>query len=87
MPLEPLALMLLVVLGCAAFFFCAIYAMIRMAMAVLGGAAQLLRPRAKLPGQAAGERRERVRICSRPQCRRVEHRRAQFCSQCGAPLE
>ncbi|MCO6435945.1 MAG: hypothetical protein J5J06_02530 [Phycisphaerae bacterium] len=87
MPLEPLALMLLVVLGCAAFFFCVIYATIQVMMAMINGVARLFRPRSKRATRRPYVNPLSLRYCPRPECRRVEDRPARFCSVCGAKLE
>lgn len=83
---DPLILLLIVVLGVASLMLGAVYFLFRVAASVgraLFGA--LVSGRSTNPrrvGPAPGRR-----VCPREECRRVEHRAARYCSQCGAPLE
>ncbi len=78
-----LLLVLLMVFGCAAFFFGVIYLFCRLFGWVGRGMLSAVRPGA--PENRAGTTQERV--CLRSGCRRVEYRpEARYCSQCGAPF-
>lgn len=82
---EILLVVLILTIGCAAFFFSMIYLLGRF-FAFLGrGLVGVFSPRA-----AARHRRlasgGAFRICPREQCRKIERRPARFCSQCGARL-
>lgn len=93
---DILIILVLLVLGVAAFFFGVIYAACRALASVGRGIVRLLSPRgvpcsprasappAARPAQSQGRRT--FRVCPREQCRHVEHRPARFCSQCGAKL-
>lgn len=93
---DILIILVLLVLGVAAFFFGVIYAVYRVLASVGRGIAHLLWPRrvpcsprvpaapAARPARSQGRRT--FRVCLREQCRHVEHRPARFCSQCGAKL-
>lgn len=83
---EILLVVLILTLGCGAFCFCVIYLVCRF-FAFLGrGLAGMFghHPAAKRPPAVLG--RTPVRVCPQERCRKVEHRPALFCSQCGARL-
>jgi len=79
---------LILVFGCAAFFFGVIY-MVGRALAWVGRGVWRLaggspRVTARCCGTAPGGA---TRMCTREGCRRIENRRgARYCSRCGAPL-
>ena len=68
----------ILVVGFAAFFFGVIYAICRF-LGFVGQCVWSLCTRRPLP-------RFRVPACSNPQCRNVEQRRARYCSKCGTKL-
>jgi len=80
-----LVVLLILIFGCAAFFFGVIY-MICRALAWVGrGLWGMAGAPARRPGDPTriGPRN----VCTRDGCRRVENRHgARFCSRCGAPL-
>lgn len=84
---DALLLILVMVFGCAAFFFGVIY-LIGRALAWCGrGFVGVFRsaPSGKQAGSDLGPGRQLV--CPREECRREEDRPdARYCSQCGAPL-
>jgi len=93
---DILIVLVLLVLGVAAFFFGVIYAVCRALASVWHGIVHLLSPRGvphapqgsvlptERPARSQGTRT--FRVCPREQCRHVERRPARFCSQCGAKL-
>jgi len=83
MQVDVIVVLLIVVFGCAAFLFGVFYLVCQAVGAVWRGAVGLIRPGGGVSRTAAA-RPERV--CPRPECRKVEHRQARFCSQCGAAL-
>ncbi len=84
---DALIIVLVLIFGCAAFFFGLIYAACRLITWMAGGLWGVFRPqgpRAAIASRAGGGS---ARTCSRYRCRKVECRReARYCSQCGAPL-
>ncbi len=87
MPGDALLLVLVLIFGCAAFFFGVIYLVFR-SLGWLGrgfvGAFRSVPPEA--PNRPAGDRRPRLG-CPRTECGRIEDREgAHYCSQCGAGL-
>ncbi len=84
MPGEPFIFIAVLLLGLAAFFFSAIYVVVRVVGAVFSSLGRLL--------GGSGVRRPIDReapvgiACPREGCRNVEYRHARFCSQCGARL-
>jgi len=93
---DILAILVLLVLGVAAFFFGVIYAVCRALASLWRGLMRVATPRGvpgavRLNTQVAGRSRQAsgrrtFRVCPREQCRHVERRPARFCSQCGAEL-
>ena len=79
-------LLLILTLGCAAFFFCIVYLGVKCMVTVARSLFCFLTGGS--PGRrcTAGPHGGPVRICPRPQCRKVERRSARFCGQCGARL-
>ena len=80
-------LLLFLVLGWASLLFATLYVIGRIIGGVGRGVASVFRPAGPVgsgrrlnPGRAG-------RVCPCPQCRRIEYRDAQYCSQCGAPLQ
>ncbi len=83
---EILLVVLILTLGCAAFFFCVVYVFCRFLAWMGRGALGLFtRPRRKAVRVRVVENGP-YRICPREQCRKVERRPARFCSRCGARL-
>ena len=90
MPGDLLFVVLILVLGCAAFFFGVIYILCQGVAWIWNGVAGVFR---SPPGSsdASGRRVRRARrggplTCPRPECGRVERRPARYCSQCGTRL-
>ena len=81
---DPLILVLVLAIGSLAFVAGFVYLVWRFMGMVGRGFLRLCgweptAPWDELPGAM-------TRICPRPQCRKVEHRAARFCSQCGSRL-
>ena len=82
---DLLIVVLILVLGCAAFFIGVIHLACRLIGSLGRSFLGLIHPR-------AGDRRPsagpfgRARMCPRESCHKVEYRPARFCSQCGARL-
>lgn len=84
---DALVVVLVLVFGCAAFFFGLLYMLCRIVAWFGRGVANVFRPASRLARGGSTPRRSAVRVCPRERCRRVEYRRdARYCSQCGAPL-
>lgn len=94
MHIEIAAFFLVLLLGCAAFVF-SVFLLTWRFLALLGrGLARLFgvscavdnRP-AAVPHHPVHTRRwgraGSVQVCPRPECRKLEHRPARYCSQCG----
>ncbi len=79
-------MLLVLVLGCAAFFFGILYAIARLLGAVRHAILSLLWPKRR-PAATSRASNGHTRLCSREQCRHAEHREAVYCSQCGALLD
>lgn len=78
--------LLILVLGWAAFLFVAAYVVWRFVGGIGRSVASVFWPRRR-GGSCRGLSPARGgRVCPRPQCRRIEYREAQYCSQCGARL-
>ena len=84
---DPLVIFLVLMLGGVSFFFGIFYVLYRMVAGVGRGMARMLgiERRPELP-HAFRARREGPLICPRRECRKVEHRHARYCSQCGTSL-
>ena len=84
---DALIIVLVLIFGCAAFFFGLIYAACRLIAWMAGGLWGVFRPKGRRGAVASPVRGGSARSCSRDRCRKVEYRReARYCSQCGAPL-
>lgn len=87
MPGNAFLLILLLVVGCAAFIFSVIYLFCRLFSWVGRGVLGARKPcgQTRMSEHPVGGSQRRV--CPNVQCRKVEHRReARFCSQCGGRL-
>lgn len=84
MQVDVIVVLLIVVFGCAAFLFGMFYLVGHIVHSVWRGLVNLVRPGRLTHQRVTGETVERV--CPRKGCRKIEHRDARFCSQCGAPL-
>lgn len=87
---DLLLVLVLLVVGLAAFFFGLIYLVGQVIAGVLlrisRGVSRLLgRPGAARPADAVPDAPHPL-VCPRPTCRKVETRTARFCSQCGARM-
>lgn len=85
MPLEPLVVVILLVVGCAAFLLWVLYCMFWVFGKAGGGLLRLVglgpaRWKSHPPTGAA-------QVCSNDRCQKVERRQGRYCSQCGAPLQ
>ncbi len=87
MPLE--VLLLIFVVGTAAFLTGLIYFTIRVMGGFLHLFSRLFGASPKVPHKrhVASRRQPEVLVCDQPQCRKVESRAARYCSQCGARLD
>ena len=85
MPGDPVVVVFILIVGCAAFLFCILYMFGRMLGFIGQGFMSLFRGR-RLAGPSGGIPGKKALICSREQCRKIEYRNGRFCSQCGAPL-
>jgi len=87
---DILILLLVVILGVAAFFFGVLYMLWEVLATVFRGARRALSPRGRgskpSPPAARPVRSRTFRVCQNPRCRHVEQRAARFCSQCGGEL-
>ena len=85
MPGDPVVVVFILIIGCAAFLFGVLYVFGRVIGAVGHSVASIMKGR---PGKAPPSRPPggETLICSREQCRKIEYRNGRFCSQCGAPL-
>ena len=81
----PIVLLLLVI-GCAAFLFGIFYAFCRIIGAFFTGVVSLFRPRRMRLHDVEFMMRDELLHCLRPKCGRLERRNAHYCSQCGARL-
>ena len=84
---EALVIVLVLIFGCAAFFF-GVICLIWRAMAWVGrGVLSIVRPSSGGGGRAPARMAPTVRICPQEHCRRVDYRgEARYCSQCGSPM-
>jgi len=78
---EVVVVLAILVFGCAAFLLGMIYLVCQAFGLVWRGVVGLVQPARK--GRPRGRT---VWICPSERCRRVEHRDARFCSQCGTRL-
>jgi len=82
---ELLLVVLILIIGCASFLFGVIY-LVCSALRIVGrGVYRLVVPSG---GRGCAARRSSGAplVCSRPGCRKIEYRKARFCSRCGAAL-
>jgi len=77
---------LVLVLGCAAFFFGVVYVLCRFLGAVGRGMLTMFGVKTRVSGDYPPLSRRGRLICPQERCRKTEHRAARFCSQCGARL-
>ena len=83
---DVVVLILILVLGCAAFLFAVLYVIGRFVGGIWQGLVSIFRPtRRGVSGRSPYTSRA-PRICSRLECRKIEYRDALYCSQCGARL-
>ena len=85
MSADPLILVLVLVVGCAALLFAVFYVLGRV-IGVVGKGVTTLFVGRPAKGQAALAPGGRELVCSREKCRKIELRNGRYCSQCGAPL-
>lgn len=87
MQVDALVIILVLILGCAAFLF-GVISLIWQILAWVGrGMVSTIRPRPAGKASPAAPMLRSRRVCPRLECRRVEKRReARYCSQCGSPM-
>ena len=83
---DVLLVVAILVCGCAAFLFGVIYFVFSVVGFVGRGVFGLFRPHRPPSGRRLMAKSATTLKCPREQCRKVEHRDAEYCSQCGAPL-
>lgn len=81
----PIVLLLLVV-GCAAFLFGIFYAFCRIIGAFFDGVVSFLRPKRLRVPDSVFMMRDDQSHCPRSKCGKLERRDGLYCSQCGARL-
>jgi hypothetical protein len=79
-------LLLVLVLGWAAFLFTALFVVGRVITGVGRGMVSIFQPRRRGGSGRRLSPGRRGRVCSHPQCRKIEYRDALSCSQCGTRL-
>ncbi len=86
MNVDVIGFLLLAVLGVASALLGAAYLVFRIVAGIVGSASRIARPgKAIMPLGRRGSRQKAL-VCPQRACRYVEHRKALFCSQCGASL-
>ena len=83
---DVLLFILLLVLGCAAFFFGVIYMLCKLIAGIGRGVFGVFKPRSSIEIRGRPMQASRQRACPNGQCRKVEYRDAHYCSQCGTRL-
>ncbi len=85
MPMEPLVVVILLVVGCAAFLLWVLYCLFWVFGRAGGGFMRLigLGPAQPPPSTTAAA----ATVCSNDRCQKVERRKGRYCSQCGSPLQ
>ena len=84
---DALLLILVMVFGCAAFFFGVIYLVFRVFAWFGRGFVGVFRTAPPKEPVGGPHRRRALLVCPREECQRVEGRRdARYCSQCGVSL-
>ncbi len=83
---DVLLVVLLLVFGCAAFFFGVICVFCHLFAWMGRGVAGIFRPHGSVGASARPGLGSRRRKCPNERCRRIEYRDAHYCSQCGTPL-
>ncbi len=85
MPVEPIVVVLVLILGCAAFILWVMYCAFWAVGKAGGGVARMLGlgPKRRADAAAVGP----ASVCSNDRCQKVERRRGRYCSQCGSPLQ
>jgi hypothetical protein len=83
---DAVLIVLLLVFGCVAFLFGVVYLLCQSFAWVGRGLLGIFRPCRR--ADEAGPRMPglRSRVCPNERCRKVEYRKARFCSQCGTRL-
>ncbi len=85
---EAFAVVLILIFGCAAFFFGLIYGFCRLFAWLGRGVWGLVWPQRLSDDGPRAVGWSRPGSCPNRRCKNVEYRRgARYCSQCGAPLE
>ncbi len=83
---DALLIILLLVFGCAAFFFGVIYCICQLFAWVSRGVWGVFRPRCSSDSAARPAAGSRRRVCPNKRCRKLEYRQARYCSPCGTPF-
>lgn len=84
---DVLVIVLLLVVGCAAFFFGVIYVVCQLFVWLGRSVWAVFRPHHGGNGRAHSHPMTRPRVCPNERCRKVEYRMARYCGQCGTPLK
>ncbi len=79
-------ILLLLVFGCAAFLFGVIYVICQMFAWLGRGVWGAFRPHHSACACPPPVGSSRPKVCPNERCRKVEHRHARYCSQCGSSL-
>jgi len=84
---DLLLILVVLIFGCAAFLFGVVYIVCSAVGFVGRGLMSIVRPRTgRFICGGASVRLGPPSICPRENCRKIEHRRASFCSRCGTRL-
>ncbi len=83
---DVLVVILLLVFGWAAFLFGVIYVLCKLTGWIGRGLRDVFRPSPRGETKRRSVSGPRPLVCPDLQCQKVEHRDAQYCSQCGARL-
>jgi hypothetical protein len=81
-----LIVLLLMVVGCAALLFGIVYMFCQFFARIGRGLLGVIAPGRVAGADGWGGRCGRPRVCPNDRCRKVEHRPASYCSQCGTRL-
>lgn len=81
-----LIVLLLLVVGCAAFLFGVIYVFCQFFARIGRGLMGIIAPGRSGGADGQARRCSRPLVCPNKRCSKIEYRAATFCSQCGARL-
>jgi hypothetical protein len=83
---DVVVIVLLLVCGCAAFLFGAIYLVCQLFIGLGRGLMSVVTPGKQRGASTVAARPGRALACPNSHCRKIERRPAQYCSQCGTSL-